>query len=151
MRWKFAAPAPVLAGVTPTGGGLVFSADLGGHLRAFDADTGKVLWALDVGQQNFNAALGVGCDHCHVMPQGAPPDFASDDKDTKKYARAMMKITQTANASLAEGFGIPASDLTRINCITCHRGVATPKQIGEILAATSARKASTPRVHSTTI
>jgi alcohol dehydrogenase (cytochrome c) len=50
VRWKFAAPAPVLAGVTPTGGGLVFSADLGGHLRAFDADTGKVLWALDVGQ-----------------------------------------------------------------------------------------------------
>jgi alcohol dehydrogenase (cytochrome c) len=50
VRWKFAAPAPVLAGVTPTGGGLVFSADLAGHLRAFDADTGKVLWALDIGQ-----------------------------------------------------------------------------------------------------
>jgi alcohol dehydrogenase (cytochrome c) len=50
VRWKFAAPAPVLAGVTPTAGGLVFSADLGGHLRAFDADTGKVLWEIDVGQ-----------------------------------------------------------------------------------------------------
>ena len=50
VRWKFAAPAPVLAGVTPTAGGLVFSADLGGHLRAFDADTGEVLWELDVGQ-----------------------------------------------------------------------------------------------------
>jgi PQQ-dependent dehydrogenase (methanol/ethanol family) len=50
VRWKFAAPAPVLAGVTPTAGGVVFSADLGGHLRAFDADTGNVLWELDVGQ-----------------------------------------------------------------------------------------------------
>jgi len=50
VRWKLAAPAPVLAGVTPTAGGLVFSADLGGHLRALDADTGKVLWELDVGQ-----------------------------------------------------------------------------------------------------
>jgi alcohol dehydrogenase (cytochrome c) len=50
VRWKFAAPAPVLAGVTPTAGGLVFSADLGGHLRAFDADNGNVLWQLDVGQ-----------------------------------------------------------------------------------------------------
>ena len=28
----------------------MFSADLGGHLRAFDADTGNVLWQLDVGQ-----------------------------------------------------------------------------------------------------
>ena len=30
VRWKFAAPRPVLAGVTPTAGGLVFAADLGG-------------------------------------------------------------------------------------------------------------------------
>ena len=32
VRWKFAAPAPVVAGVTPTAGGLVFSADLTGTL-----------------------------------------------------------------------------------------------------------------------
>ncbi|HZF31404.1 MAG TPA: PQQ-binding-like beta-propeller repeat protein [Gammaproteobacteria bacterium] len=50
VRWKFAAPAPVLAGVTPTAGGVVFSADLKGHLRAFDADSGAVLWDLDLGQ-----------------------------------------------------------------------------------------------------
>ncbi len=50
VRWKFAAPAPVLAGVTPTGGGLVFSADLKGALRAFDAESGAVLWQLDTGQ-----------------------------------------------------------------------------------------------------
>jgi PQQ-dependent dehydrogenase (methanol/ethanol family) len=49
-RWRFAAPAPVLAGVTPTAGGLVFSADLRGGLRAFDAETGDVLWQLDTGQ-----------------------------------------------------------------------------------------------------
>src|SRR5262245_43797428 len=30
--------------------------------------------------QNFTAALGVGCDYCHVQQQGTPPDFASDDK-----------------------------------------------------------------------
>jgi len=50
VRWKFAAPAPVLAGVTPTAGGIVFSADLKGHLRAFDADKGDVLWEQDLGQ-----------------------------------------------------------------------------------------------------
>src|SRR5215831_2555477 len=49
-RWKFAAPAPVLAGVTPTAGGLVFSADLAGHVRAFDAEKGAVLWDQDLGQ-----------------------------------------------------------------------------------------------------
>ena len=90
--------------------------------------------------QNINAALGVGCDYCHVQNQGAPTDFASDDKAEKKAARAMMKVTQGVNASLATEFGRPAAELTRINCITCHRGVAIPKQIGEILAATSAEK-----------
>ena len=49
-RWKFAAPTPVVAAVTPTAGGLLFSADLRGNLRAFDADTGAVLWQLDTGQ-----------------------------------------------------------------------------------------------------
>jgi len=50
VRWRFAAPRPVLAGVTPTAGGLVFSADLSGQLRAFDAETGDVLWSFDAGQ-----------------------------------------------------------------------------------------------------
>jgi alcohol dehydrogenase (cytochrome c) len=50
VRWQFAAPAPVVAAVTPTAGGLVFSADLRGVLRAFDAETGAVLWELDTGQ-----------------------------------------------------------------------------------------------------
>jgi alcohol dehydrogenase (cytochrome c) len=50
VRWKFAAPKPVLAGVTPTAGGLVFSADLGGTVRAFDAEKGSVLWQFDAGQ-----------------------------------------------------------------------------------------------------
>jgi alcohol dehydrogenase (cytochrome c) len=50
VRWKFATPAPVVAGVTPTAGGLVLTADLTGHLRAFDAETGAVLFELETGQ-----------------------------------------------------------------------------------------------------
>ena len=50
IRWKFAAPSPVLAGVTPTAGGLVFTADLGGTVYAFDSDNGQVLWRKSTGQ-----------------------------------------------------------------------------------------------------
>jgi alcohol dehydrogenase (cytochrome c) len=50
VRWKFATPAPVVAGVTPTAGGLVFTADLTGRFRAFDAESGAVLYELDTGQ-----------------------------------------------------------------------------------------------------
>jgi tetratricopeptide (TPR) repeat protein len=90
--------------------------------------------------QNFTAALGVNCDHCHVMPQGQPPDFASDDKDEKDMARAMMKIAQDLNMRIPTDLGMAANETTRVGCITCHRGVPDPKQIGEILAKTSAEK-----------
>ena len=50
VRWKFAAPRPVLAGVTPTATGLVFTADIGGNAYAFNADNGRVLWKQDLGQ-----------------------------------------------------------------------------------------------------
>jgi alcohol dehydrogenase (cytochrome c) len=50
VRWKFQAPKPVLAGVTPTAGGLVFTADLGGNVYAFDADDGRVRWQVSAGQ-----------------------------------------------------------------------------------------------------
>ncbi|MEP6495800.1 MAG: PQQ-binding-like beta-propeller repeat protein [bacterium] len=50
VRWKFSATRPVLAGVTPTAGGLVFAADLGGTLYAFDAANGSVLWQTATGQ-----------------------------------------------------------------------------------------------------
>jgi alcohol dehydrogenase (cytochrome c) len=50
IRWRFAAAAPVVAGVTPTAGGLLFTADLTGRFRAFDAESGAVLYELDTGQ-----------------------------------------------------------------------------------------------------
>jgi len=90
--------------------------------------------------QNFTAALGVGCEHCHVEKEGAPPDFASDDKKEKETARIMMKMATDLNAKLVTDLGRPAAEITRVGCITCHRGVPEPKQIGEILAKTSADK-----------
>lgn len=44
VRWQFQAPTPILAAVTPTAGGLVFTGDLGGQLYGFDAASGKLLW-----------------------------------------------------------------------------------------------------------
>jgi len=44
VRWKHQTPAPLLAGVTVTEGGLVLTGDLEGTIRAFDARSGKVVW-----------------------------------------------------------------------------------------------------------
>ncbi|HLK70480.1 MAG TPA: PQQ-binding-like beta-propeller repeat protein [Steroidobacteraceae bacterium] len=55
IRWKFHAAHPLLAGVTPTAGRVVFAADLAGVLYALDQRSGKLLWRQETGQ-----ALGGG-------------------------------------------------------------------------------------------
>jgi alcohol dehydrogenase (cytochrome c) len=47
--WKYHADAPVVAGVTPTAGGVVFTGDLNGNLLALDAHTGTVLYKFSTG------------------------------------------------------------------------------------------------------
>jgi len=47
--WQFRAPAPILSGVTPTAGGLVFFGDMAGIVYALDAQTGRKLWSTETG------------------------------------------------------------------------------------------------------
>jgi alcohol dehydrogenase (cytochrome c) len=51
-KWTVEMDVPGFASVLTTGGGLVFNGDPMGILRAYDADTGKVLW-------NFNTGSGM--------------------------------------------------------------------------------------------
>ncbi len=55
VRWKYKSPTPMLAAVTPTAGGLVFTGDLNGDVLALDAGNGSVLWRNSTG-----APLGGG-------------------------------------------------------------------------------------------
>jgi hypothetical protein len=93
--------------------------------------------------QNFNAALGVNCTYCH---NSEPPidnpknDFASDEKETKKRARVMLVLARDANMKLQSELGKPAAELTQVQCITCHRGVAIPKQLTAIVMETAGKE-----------
>ncbi|HJU88464.1 MAG TPA: PQQ-binding-like beta-propeller repeat protein [Gemmatimonadaceae bacterium] len=50
VRWKYESPTPLVAGVTPTKGGVVFSGDLRGIFFALDAETGRQLFQYDTGR-----------------------------------------------------------------------------------------------------
>jgi alcohol dehydrogenase (cytochrome c) len=43
-RWQFRAPNPILAGITPTAGNVVFVGDMGGNFFGLNLDTGAKLW-----------------------------------------------------------------------------------------------------------
>jgi PQQ-dependent dehydrogenase (methanol/ethanol family) len=48
VKWKYRASAPVLSGITPTRGGLVFAGDMDKHAYAFDAANGNILWRAEL-------------------------------------------------------------------------------------------------------
>lgn len=48
-RWKYASPTPLVAGVTATSGGVLFTGDLNNDFLALDATTGDVLYRFNTG------------------------------------------------------------------------------------------------------
>jgi PQQ-dependent dehydrogenase (methanol/ethanol family) len=49
VRWRFAAEKPVIAGITPTAGGVTFAGDLAGNLFVLDSKTGARLHQVKTG------------------------------------------------------------------------------------------------------
>jgi hypothetical protein len=78
--------------------------------------------------QAAEAALGVDCAYCHVFNGrgAAGNDMASDEKPTKLVAREMIRMLQQINMTLADAVDKPADELTRVTCMTCHRGSLIP-------------------------
>ena len=54
-RWRVRTNYPILSGMTPTAGGIVFFGDVGGYLYAVNAATGQKLW-----DQKIGGAVGGG-------------------------------------------------------------------------------------------
>ncbi len=74
---------------------------------------GELLPAMEV----MSAALGVGCNNCHV--DGAPE---KDDKEAKRTARKMVTMMQKINHDFFGG-------AVEVTCATCHNGRAEPRNV----------------------
>lgn len=112
------------------------------NLQVLPADTSQD--AILQVMQGFTKALGVDCAYCHVQAPtvagrggrgrgGAAFDYTSDEKPQKKIARAMMTMVRDLDASVAKAVARPAESTARVSCITCHRGVASPMQLADVL------------------
>jgi len=80
-------------------------------------------------------ALGVGCNYCHSAPRGS-----SQPEPKKDIARAMMAMTQDLNATIQAAAGKPPAETTRVECVTCHRGVPIPQPLAAIILRTVIEK-----------
>jgi tetratricopeptide (TPR) repeat protein len=73
-------------------------------------------------------SLGVTCNYCH---SSAPGSGAPEPK--KDIARQMIAMTRELNARVQATTGNPSA---KVECMTCHHGVAIPRQLGDIIADT---------------
>ena len=85
------------------------------------------------------AALGVTCDYCHAG-RGAAPKVTANGKPRLDVAREMIAMTHALNATVQTAAGKTAREAAGVTCATCHRGVAIPRPLAEILMLTGVRE-----------
>lgn len=84
--------------------------------------------------RSFAGALGKRCNYCHVGENPASLkdyDFASDEKETKRVARVMMKMTNDINKTHLPT--LERDNVTQVRCVTCHHGVEDPETIDNVM------------------
>lgn len=97
------------------------------NLQVLPADISQD--SLQLVMSEWASALGVRCSHCHVSSR-EHRDFAADDKAPKHMARRMVRLVAQINGNLDEALG---AGVTPVRCVTCHRGVALPQTLQDLL------------------
>jgi hypothetical protein len=80
--------------------------------------------------KGFTRALGVRCNHCHVVTATTPKeefDFPADTKEEKRNARLMIRMTREINRAWIARLDPKAAAEPRVVCWTCHRGKPEPE------------------------
>ena len=88
---------------------------------------------------SFTRALGVRCTYCHVGEEGQPLssfNFKSDEKPQKNKAREMLRMVGAINGEYLTKLADRRSPQINVACMTCHRGVALPRPIQQIVLTT---------------
>ena len=93
---------------------------------------------LQAAMVGFVGALGVRCEYCHDDTNGndlSQMDFAADTKESKDIARVMMEMVQGINGeALTQVSSGDNAARVSVTCMTCHRGVAIPRMLEDLLA-----------------
>jgi hypothetical protein len=120
----------------------LFLSALGAQAQAPDAPTNLQYFPKTISREElvgimrtFCFSLNVRCQHCHAGKDDnnlKDMNFASDEKDAKKTARAMLRMVDAINRDyIAKLDSKPSS---RVECVTCHHGLSKPTTVNAVLA-----------------
>jgi tetratricopeptide (TPR) repeat protein len=91
--------------------------------------------------RGFSFSLSVRCQYCHAAKDGnnlKDMNFASDEKETKRTARTMLRMVDSINQEYIAKLGRKAPN--RVECVTCHHGLSVPTTMNAVLAKTLEEK-----------
>ncbi len=149
LRWQYHAEAPVVAGLTPTAGGVTFGGDMGGNFIALDSKTGALLHKVATGGAVAGGiityALGgrqyVAIDSGNVSrlsfgENGKPSVviYALDEGAAKAPSSAASTPAAVGVARVDSADASRGRELYGHNCAACHgaqgEGGAGPRLTG---------------------
>ena len=102
----------------------------GENLQFFPKDISRE--RLTQRMREFSLSLNVRCQYCHVGGNGVSfegVNFASDDKPAKVKARAMLRMVDQLNETVLPQLPDRAVPRVKVDCVTCHHGLALPKSL----------------------
>lgn len=85
--------------------------------------------------RGFSFSLNVRCQYCHAGKDGpnlSDMSFASDEKETKRTARNMLRMVDAINHDYLAKLGRQAPN--QVACVTCHHGLSIPTTMNALLA-----------------
>jgi hypothetical protein len=88
--------------------------------------------------QEIAQGLGVKCEYCHAGQRTRTDP--SQPATRIEIGKAMIEMTRDLNLKVQAATGKPPNEVTRVTCITCHRGVAIPGQLSDIITRTALQK-----------
>ncbi|HEY6347819.1 MAG TPA: c-type cytochrome [Candidatus Angelobacter sp.] len=91
--------------------------------------------------RGFSFSLNVRCEYCHAGKGGnelKDMNWASDEKETKRTARAMLRMVDAINQDYIAKLGRQAPK--QVACVTCHHRLNIPTTMNALLAETLEKK-----------
>ncbi|MBI3989683.1 MAG: PQQ-dependent dehydrogenase, methanol/ethanol family [candidate division NC10 bacterium] len=91
LKWAHSNPMPFRSGILVTGGNLVFAGDVDGHLMAFDATTGQMLWKFNCGSGIYGGATTYTVDGRQYVSIVVGSSGANAENTNKEWLKTHQK------------------------------------------------------------
>ena len=88
-----------------------------------------------VDMQVVAESLGVECEYCH-----APGQVTDAGRPRLQVAREMIDMMLDLNTRVQFVSGKSAAEAVNVDCATCHRGVAVPKPLRDLMLEAAVRQ-----------